>query len=65
MQSTPPITPELLSATQTSEFLNIGRNRVYELAHSGILPFIRLGNRMLFPRTALLRWIDTRLEATA
>ncbi len=59
----PGISPELLDARQTAQLLNIGRNHVYELAHSGGLPCIRLGNRMRFPRTAILRWIDQQVQA--
>lgn len=62
MQTPPPIIPELLNASQTAQLLNIGRNHVYELAHSGVLPVIRLGKKMLFPRRALLNWIDTQVQ---
>ena len=63
MEHTPPmITPELLDVRQTAEFLNIGRNRVYEMADSGQLPHLRVGNRLRFSRRSLLNWIDEKLE---
>lgn len=55
--------PELLDVRQAAQLLNIGRNQVYELAHSQRLPHIRLGNRFRFPRRALLRWIDAQVDA--
>lgn len=62
MKNHPPIVPELLNARETALLLNVGRNLVYELAHSGSLPCIRLGKKMLFPRTALLRWIEEQVR---
>lgn len=50
--------PPVLKANQVQELLGIGRVRVYELAHAGELPTIRLGRRLLFPRDALRRWLE-------
>lgn len=33
--------------------LGVGRNLAYEMAHTGVIPTIRLGRRMLIPRAAL------------
>ncbi|THF70147.1 helix-turn-helix domain-containing protein [Deinococcus sp. Arct2-2] len=57
----PAIVPELLDSKQAAQLLNIGRNQVYELAHCGRLPHIKLGQRLRFPRTALLRWIEQEM----
>lgn len=64
MNSAPQSTliPELLDARQVAQMLSIGRNHVYELAHSGGLPCIRLGSRMRFPRAAILDWIEQQVR---
>lgn len=63
MKTNPPmIMPELLNVQQTAQLLNIGRNRVYEMANSKQLPCIRLGNKLRFPYQALLKWIDQQLQ---
>jgi excisionase family DNA binding protein len=42
-----------LTASEVGQQLGIHRSRVYELAAGGLLPVIRLGRRMLFPRRGL------------
>ncbi len=42
-----------LSAEEVGRELGLKRSRVYELAHSGQLPVVRLGRRILFPSRGL------------
>jgi excisionase family DNA binding protein len=42
-----------LSAAEVGLQLGLKRSRVYELAAAGLLPVVRLGRRMLFPRRGL------------
>lgn len=53
------ITKETLTLTipQVSEILGISRGLAYQLARSGQLPVLRLGNRMLMSRIRLDEFI--------
>jgi len=42
-----------LTAREVGQQLGIRKSRVYELASAGLLPVVRLGRRMLFPRRGL------------
>jgi excisionase family DNA binding protein len=53
---------EISKATYTvdeaAKKLGIGRNHAYEACHSGDLPSIRIGKRLLIPAAALDRLLD-------
>jgi len=44
-----------LTVEEVATILGVGRNKVYEAAHSGEIPTIRIGKRLLVPRAALKR----------
>ncbi|CAA9291211.1 MAG: hypothetical protein AVDCRST_MAG77-4745 [uncultured Chloroflexi bacterium] len=48
-----PATRMFLTAHEVGQQLGIRKSRVYELAATGLLPVVRLGRRMLFPRRGL------------
>ena len=47
-----------LTAEEVGQLLGLKKSRVYELAAGGMLPIIRLGRRILFPRRGLEALID-------
>lgn len=47
-----------LTIEEAGRMLGIGRNKAYEAAHSGELPVIRIGRRLLVPRVALDRLLE-------
>jgi len=47
------IQPLLLSVGQAARLLGVGTTLCWEMVHSGQLPSIRLGRRVLVPRAAL------------
>jgi excisionase family DNA binding protein len=47
--------PSTMSITEAADTLGIGRTLAYELAHTGELPTVRLGRRLVVPRRALER----------
>jgi excisionase family DNA binding protein len=51
-----------LTAAEVGHELGVRKSRVYELAASGMLPVIRLGRRMLFPRRGLEELADAAIE---
>jgi excisionase family DNA binding protein len=46
-------TPLLLSVPRAARLLGIGVTFAWELVHAGAIPSVRLGRRVLVPRTAL------------
>jgi len=50
-----------LTVEQAAMVLGIGRTLAFELARTGQLPTIRLGRRLLVPRVALDRRLDSQL----
>lgn len=51
---------DILDATQVAEWLGVNVKTVYDAANRGDLPCRRLGRKMLFSRTAILRWFECR-----
>lgn len=47
----------LLRIEEAAEVLQLGRNRVYELAASGQIPSLRIGRTLRIPADALRAWI--------
>lgn len=57
------VAPDLLTAKQVAERLQVGRNRVYMMANAGLIPSIRISGTVRFPRVGLERWLSTLGEA--
>ena len=49
---------EVLSITELAEALSISRSTAFQLAHRDDFPSIRIGKRILIPRTKLINWIN-------
>jgi excisionase family DNA binding protein len=54
--------PMFLTAAEVGQELGLKKSRVYELAAAGLLPVVRLGRRMLFPRRGLDELVDAAIE---
>lgn len=55
-----------LSVAETATLLGISRWLVQQAVHDGSLPSVRVGRRILIPRSRLLAWLDgVNPEATA
>ena len=53
------VEPLLLTITQASEVLNIGRSTIYELIWAGHLTPVRLGRSVRFRRADLEHFVET------
>ena len=51
-----------LTAAEVGQHLGVRKSRVYELAAGGMLPTVRLGRRILFPRRGLDQLADAAIE---
>ena len=56
--SEPDTEREVMSADETAEFLGLDRKSVYDAAGRGEIPHRRLGKRLLFSRSAVVRWLS-------
>jgi excisionase family DNA binding protein len=48
---------EVLNVVDAAAFLGLNRNTVRDFANNGTIPHRRVGKRLLFSRTALVRWL--------
>jgi excisionase family DNA binding protein len=48
---------QLLTATEAAELIRLPRSSLYELARNRRIPFVRIGRRIFFVRTALVQWV--------
>ncbi len=46
------------TVAEAARLLGIGRNQTYDATHSGDLPSIRIGGRILIPKAALDRLLE-------
>jgi len=51
--------PLVLTPIETAKLLRISRGTVYEQLRSGAIPSVRCGRRILVPRVALLKMLET------
>jgi len=49
--------PEVMDADDVAAFLGLDRKTVYDYAGRGEIPHRRLGKRLLFSRSAIVRWL--------
>ena len=56
---------ELLTVNEVAQDLGVSSNRVYQLVHAGILPHVRLGHSIRFPRQAWADWLRAQNFAAA
>jgi excisionase family DNA binding protein len=53
-----------LTVEEVGRHLGVRRSRVYELAASGLLPVVRLGRRLRFPRRGLENLAEEAMSRT-
>jgi excisionase family DNA binding protein len=54
-----------LSVAETADLLGISGWLVQQAAHDGSLPSVRVGRRILIPRSRLLAWLDGHQDSGA
>ena len=66
--ATPPTEAEpprmFLTAAEVAQELGLQKSRVYELAAGDLLPVVRLGRRLLFPRRGLEALAEAAIART-
>jgi excisionase family DNA binding protein len=54
--------PLTLTVEQTAKLLGIGRSTAYELVHTGDIPSLRLGRRIVVPVGAFAEFLQPRRQ---
>lgn len=49
---------ETIEAKEAAELLGISTWMVYDLARKHVIPFLKIGRRVLFRRASLIAWLD-------
>ena len=57
------IQPLLLTVSQVTKALNLGRTKVYELIATEGLPVVRFGKAVRVSPTSLQQWLERRQSA--
>jgi excisionase family DNA binding protein len=52
----------VLTVSEAARLLRVGRNHLYECVRRGEIPVLRLGRRILVPRSALQRMLERGLS---
>lgn len=52
--------PDVLTAKQAAELLQISDKTLYELAHRDGFPALRIGNCIRIPRNLLMDWVEAQ-----
>lgn len=50
---------DVLTTKELKEVLRIGFNKVYELLKNGDIKSLRVGNKIIIPKTAVLEYLQT------
>lgn len=53
----------LVDAEAASQSLSISPRLLWTLTKSGEIPSLRLGRRVLYPRKALEKWVEQRIQS--
>lgn len=51
--------PHVLTVDETAKLLRINRTTAYEMVRQKLIPSIKLGRRIIVPRDALLKWLES------
>lgn len=49
----------VLTIAECASLLGVARNTAYSLAARGVIPTLRLGRRIVVPRIAFERWMES------
>ena len=54
----PPISEEVLTLQEASDFLKLSKSTVYNLARKGEVPSRKIGRSWRFTKRSLLEWLE-------
>lgn len=54
--------PDILTVDEAAAFLRLGRSSVYDAIRTGEIKAVRIGRRILIPRSALKPFVDAQIH---
>lgn len=57
-----PHNSDILNVKQMAKYLGIGINAAYKLVHQDGFPSLRIGKRIVIPKTQLDKWVEITSE---
>lgn len=54
--------PLTLTVPEIAQILRVNKTKAYELSHRKDFPSMKLGNRIVIPRDAFLRWMEKEVQ---
>ena len=57
--------PLTLKVADIAEIMGLSLSKAYELCHSKNFPCINVGRRMIIPKMALIKWMESPPRGTA
>lgn len=58
MKEEQPNKPQTVSVREAAKILGISRNAIYEAVHTGKIPHIKIGSRIIIPRVRLMEMLS-------
>jgi excisionase family DNA binding protein len=55
----------LMNITETAEFLGLKKATIYSYVHKETIPYYKLGNRVMFSPSMLLKFLNAKLVMPA
>jgi excisionase family DNA binding protein len=56
--------PLLLRAEQAAKLLQVGRNKLYQMAAAGEIPSLHIGRQLRIPAQELREWIHAQVASS-
>ncbi|MGN0106706.1 MAG: helix-turn-helix domain-containing protein [Hominilimicola sp.] len=50
---------DVLTVRETKEILRVGFNKIYELLRNGDIKSLRVGNKIIIPKSAVIEYLQT------
>jgi excisionase family DNA binding protein len=54
--------PDILTADETAEYLRLGRSSIYEAIRRKHIRSVRIGRRILIPKSALRPFVEATIQ---
>lgn len=51
--------PDVLTVTEAAKLLRLGRNAMYEAVRTNQVPAVRIGKRLLIPKSTIIRLLNS------
>lgn len=54
---------EMMTTAEVAAYLRLGERKIYDLVRDGVIPYVRITGKLVFPRKAIDLWLMNHLES--